>query len=258
VRNWDREADDRATEHLRWNTWTDTTDNHKMEAKFNGVASAVVKLTKRDGSEITIPIENLADADRTWITNWAKIKDAALRAMPPAVYLADLKPKSSTASAPKADWPPLAARSFYAPPDESVAGQGKPCYSLLVHDLPQGYQLLTGEAAIGDIPDKTVRDKHRHDKKVRGATASPLVFQILGDGHLLWSSKPLHNKNESESFLVDITRIGELQLRVDCSGDAGNARAVWKDVVLRRNVATILASTPTGVAPSEKKSHHKH
>jgi hypothetical protein len=70
-----RAADERAraaAEAELWRTWTDSTGQHKTEAKFGGVIAGTVKLIKRDGSAIKIPVEKLSDEDREWIEDRKK------------------------------------------------------------------------------------------------------------------------------------------------------------------------------------------
>jgi hypothetical protein len=62
-------------------TWTDASGKHKTEAQFNGMAFGKVKLLKRNGGEITIPLEKLSDNDKEWIKqqgHWALWPDPQL------------------------------------------------------------------------------------------------------------------------------------------------------------------------------------
>jgi outer membrane protein assembly factor BamB len=61
-----------ALEKAKWRTWTDSTGEHKVEAKFNGVISGKVKLLKADGTALEVPLEKLSDEDREWIANRSK------------------------------------------------------------------------------------------------------------------------------------------------------------------------------------------
>ena len=58
-----------AAEAAKWRTWTDASGEHKIEAKFGGLASGEVVLIKRDGSKVQIPIEKLSDDDQEWVNN---------------------------------------------------------------------------------------------------------------------------------------------------------------------------------------------
>jgi uncharacterized cupin superfamily protein len=61
--------DREAIEAAKWRQWTDASGKHQVEAKFCYVISGEVKLTKRDGSSIRVPLEDLSDKDREWIAN---------------------------------------------------------------------------------------------------------------------------------------------------------------------------------------------
>ena len=54
-----------ATEVLKWRTWTQS--GEQFEAKFAGMALGDVKLVKRDGTTITVLLDDLSDEDRVWI-----------------------------------------------------------------------------------------------------------------------------------------------------------------------------------------------
>jgi hypothetical protein len=61
-----------AIEEAKWRTWTDSTGEHKVEAKFGGLASGKVKLIKRNGSTVELLLAALSDQDREWIANRRK------------------------------------------------------------------------------------------------------------------------------------------------------------------------------------------
>jgi hypothetical protein len=48
-------------------TWTDSTGDYTTEAKFCGVAYGTVKLLKKDGLTVELPLEKLSEEDRQWI-----------------------------------------------------------------------------------------------------------------------------------------------------------------------------------------------
>jgi len=62
----DRKA---AIEEARWHTWTDSTGQYKTKALFGGMAGGEVRLIKRDGSTLRLPLEKLSEEDRQWIKN---------------------------------------------------------------------------------------------------------------------------------------------------------------------------------------------
>lgn len=50
-----------------YRTWTDSTGQFKVEATFRGVLAGKVKLLKKDGLEIDIPLEKLSRQDQDWV-----------------------------------------------------------------------------------------------------------------------------------------------------------------------------------------------
>ena len=52
----------------KWRTWTDSS-GEKFEATFGGLIAGMVKLIKRDGTAIKIPLDDLSDDDNEWIKN---------------------------------------------------------------------------------------------------------------------------------------------------------------------------------------------
>jgi hypothetical protein len=67
----DRKA---AAEEARWRVWTDASGTHTIEAHFRYMIGDQVKLLKRDGTEISVPLKNLSEEDRGWIKNRKKIQ----------------------------------------------------------------------------------------------------------------------------------------------------------------------------------------
>jgi len=59
-------------EAAKWRTWTDSTGKYSVEAKFSGVAFGTVKLIKRDGTVVKLPLERLSEEDQNWINARAK------------------------------------------------------------------------------------------------------------------------------------------------------------------------------------------
>lgn len=64
---------------------------------------------------------------------------------------------------------------------------------------------------------------------------TPLTFKVVGDGKELWSSKPLQHRGDHEDVKVDIRRVKQLRLEVNCPGAAGFAHAVWIDPRLQES-----------------------
>ncbi len=85
--------------------------------------------------------------------------------------------------------------------------------------LNRKYSKLAGKAAINDIKSVDRAQK-------------PQVFAIYGDKRLLWKSRPLQDKLESQEFSVNVSNVRTLHLRVEGGGYGGHA--LWVDVVLEQ------------------------
>ena len=53
-------------------TWTDSTGKFKVQATLAGFDNKTVRLKKKDGKPITIPIEKLSQADQEYVRSSAK------------------------------------------------------------------------------------------------------------------------------------------------------------------------------------------
>src|SRR5262249_53711873 len=60
-------------------------------------------------------------------------------------------------------------------------------------------------------------------------SATPLTFQVVGDDKVLWSSKTIQDKGDTQDCRVPVQGIHVLELRVVCPGWQGWAHAVWLD-----------------------------
>jgi hypothetical protein len=56
-----------AIEEAKWRTWTASTGQFKTNARFGGMAGGKVKLIKKDGSTVRVPLEKLSAEDQQWI-----------------------------------------------------------------------------------------------------------------------------------------------------------------------------------------------
>ena len=86
--------------------------------------------------------------------------------------------------------------------------------SRVIYDL-KGRQYKYFEATIG------VNDERRYGPH------TPLIFEVLGNGKLLWQSKPVARWGQPQPCSIALPQISELELRVRCPGDASFAFAVW-------------------------------
>jgi len=75
----------------------------------------------------------------------------------------------------------------------------------------KSYSTFKGTAAINDT----------------GGSETGLLFKVVGDGKVLWESRPLKNKNETQDCTVPIAGVERLELQVECKGGHGGAHSVW-------------------------------
>ena len=58
---------------------------------------------------------------------------------------------------------------------------------------------------------------------------TPIVFQVVGDGQVLWTSKPVQKAGLKQDCKVSVSGVTILELRVNCSDRLEGAYAVWLD-----------------------------
>jgi formylglycine-generating enzyme required for sulfatase activity len=70
-----------------------------------------------------------------------------------------------------------------------------------------------------------------NDTALDGA-ASPVTFEVIGDGKELWKSKPVQVPHQTQDCRVKVEGVRVLELRVSSQKDHRSAVAVWVDPVL--------------------------
>jgi len=60
-----------------------------------------------------------------------------------------------------------------------------------------------------------------------GRIPTPLTFEVLGDGKVLWQSKAVDIAGMAQECKVDVSSVNILELRIHCPGSHINAQAVW-------------------------------
>jgi hypothetical protein len=65
-------------------------------------------------------------------------------------------------------------------------------------------------------------------------SATPLVFEVFGDGRRLWASSLVQKTGRVQECKVDVLGVETLELRVDCRRSNERAHAVWVDPVLAK------------------------
>jgi hypothetical protein len=60
------------TRSHEFRTWTDSTGKFSVEARFAGYAMGVLKLQKKDGTTLKVPLERLSAADKEYVRGLAR------------------------------------------------------------------------------------------------------------------------------------------------------------------------------------------
>ena len=80
-------------------------------------------------------------------------------------------------------------------------------------EVPKGLTHFEAQAAINDGANNK----------------TPLTFKLLGDGRLLWTSRPLHGAGSKDDCSVALKGAKTVTLVVECPGSYVGAWAVWCD-----------------------------
>jgi WD40 repeat protein len=94
-------------------------------------------------------------------------------------------------------------------------------HAIVRYDLEKTAQTFLASVALNDSAGAPNRPPGR------GRVSTPLTFLVLGDGKVLWKSKPVDVARSVQDCKVDVKGIEVLELQVDCPGPAVNAHAVW-------------------------------
>jgi tetratricopeptide (TPR) repeat protein len=78
---------------------------------------------------------------------------------------------------------------------------------------------------------RTFRGTAAMDSSTEPPSDWPIEFRVLGDGRLLWNSRGMHDKTDTQPCLIDIAGVDTLRLEVihrpGGSGSKGRSHAVW-------------------------------
>jgi hypothetical protein len=61
----------------------------------------------------------------------------------------------------------------------------------------------------------------------QGRIPTAVTFEVVADGKVLWSSRPVDETGVEQECRVDVAGVDILELRVHCPGNGDNAFAVW-------------------------------
>jgi hypothetical protein len=139
--------------------------------------------------------------------------------------------------------PPRAVQAFELPPRRkwlrefrnSYWRAANPSMDLAEHSLSMQPPDRAGGYASGifDVPGyRTFHAKVSMRPEVDGDSASPMTFAVFGDGKLLWASKPIQKRGESDECIGDVTGVRRLELRARCEGSNAHAWGAWIDPYL--------------------------
>lgn len=106
---------------------------------------------------------------------------------------------------------------------EYKKGIGAHAYSNILYDLDSDFGLDKFTATIG------------LDKAVRGLQSNGVVFKVLGDGKVLYTSKHFGTSTKAENISVDIKGVQQLRLVVESNKNAVHDQAVWADAKVISN-----------------------
>jgi len=98
--------------------------------------------------------------------------------------------------------------------------------SIFLHAQPDGFSAVKYRFA----PDFDYFESGVFVPKVKeeqGNPATPLIFEVWGDGRLLWRSQPVATMNQMQACRVGVKGVTTLELRVVCPGRDNWAVAVW-------------------------------
>jgi hypothetical protein len=65
-------------------------------------------------------------------------------------------------------------------------------------------------------------------------SASPVIFAVYGDGHLLWKSQPVATRADRQECTASVQGVETLRIEVSCTGDPNGAHAVWIEPILAK------------------------
>jgi WD40 repeat protein len=77
--------------------------------------------------------------------------------------------------------------------------------------------------------------------------ASPLTFEVRGDGKTLWRSEPVQEVGAKQEAVADVRGVEILELRVNCPRSNEHAHAVWLEpqVTKEAKVPVVVEAPPT-------------
>jgi hypothetical protein len=103
--------------------------------------------------------------------------------------------------------------------------------SYVAYVLKGEYRTLRATAAIMEV-NPTEAARIAAEPFFMGEPASPLTFRVIGDGKVLWESRPLQKCGDSQRCNVSIEDVNLLELEVSCPGLNSYCWAAWIEPAL--------------------------
>lgn len=206
-----------------------TTDAYATARKDleTGYGSLVADLTKRDDLEKAVTVRN-------------EMKNLFAEKAPAPEQASTPKPRPAPTPKPEPKPPtylstlPAAERRLQnnwfeigSVWDRPIVHDGKRGNrSIFLHARPDSFSAVTYRVGPGFefFESGVVVPKVKPEQ---GNPATPLLFEVWGDGRLLWRSQPVATMNAMQDCRVGIKGVATLELRVVCPGRDNWAVAVW-------------------------------
>lgn len=112
--------------------------------------------------------------------------------------------------------------------------------------LAKSAQMFKATVALNDsagAPGKAAGD---------GKIPTPITFEVVGDGKVLWKSKQVDETRLLQPCEVEVSDVEILELRITCPGSHVNAHAVWIEPRLLPKVRDRIAEPPLDMIPVAK------
>lgn len=104
---------------------------------------------------------------------------------------------------------------------------------IFTHPAPNDFAMVRYD--IGKLKKQIFRAKFGIADLRSKNLSSKLTFVVIGDGEKLFTSKPIQNWGVAHECEINVRTVKELELRVECDGDATDALAVWYEPRLSVN-----------------------
>ncbi len=115
------------------------------------------------------------------------------------------KGKDDSGNELKVDGKPTPKGLLIEPPKQGIAAA--------TYIVSKKYRQFTADVGVSPFPSR--------------ASSSPLTFELVGDGALLWRSKPIKQPADADHCEANVSKVINLELRVFCPGSNSGAKAVW-------------------------------